>query len=42
VLVIDENIVLTIVEVIDGEVCFKIEIPEGTPICLQEELDYAI
>lgn len=41
-LVINENIVLTIVEVTDDEVCFKIESPHGTRVCVQEELDFAI
>ncbi len=38
-LVINEDIVLSVVEVTDDEVCLKIELPEGTRVWVEGAYD---
>jgi len=41
-LIIDNQIILTVVEVTSDEVCLKIDLPEGTEMCVEDVHHYAI
>jgi sRNA-binding carbon storage regulator CsrA len=38
-IVIDERIFIELVEISDGEVCLKIDLPEDLHDCVREDLD---